>query len=160
MNDNRHTAFRGLFDMFAEMGRMREQWTQTEPSPEGRTHAGAWVPTVDIYSQGENLFIRCELAGIPKRDVGVSLCSGQLWISGERSGAPDGDDVSYYVRERRYGPLRLTINLPPGIEADRIGATMEDGLLEIVIRGGAAAVQHEEIEIAGAEGGEVRLDVR
>jgi HSP20 family protein len=160
MNDNRHTAFRGLFDMFAEMGRMREQWTQTEPSPEGRTHAGAWVPTVDIYSQGENLFIRCELAGIPKRDVGVSLCSGQLWISGERSGAPDGDDVSYYVRERRYGPFRRTINLPPGIEADRIGATMEDGLLEIVIRGGAAAVQHEEIEIAGAEGGEVRLDVR
>jgi HSP20 family protein len=160
MNDNRHTAFRGLFDMFAEMGRMREQWTQTEPSAEGRTRAGAWVPTVDIYSQGENLFIRCELAGIPKRDVGVSLCSGQLWISGERSGAPEGDDVSYYVRERRYGPFRRTINLPPGIEADRIGATMEDGLLEIVIRGGAAAVQHEEIEIAGAEGGEVRLDVR
>ena len=68
--------------------------------------------------------------------------------------------MSWYVRERRYGPFRRTINLPPGIEADRIGATIEDGLLEIVIRGGAAAVQHEEIEIAGAEGGEVRLDVR
>jgi HSP20 family protein len=160
MNENRHTAFRGLFDMFAEMGRMREQLTQVETSPEGGTQAGAWIPAVDIYAQGDNLVIRCELAGIPKQDVGVSLCSGQLWISGERTGAPDGDDVSWYVRERRYGPVRRTITLPPGIDADRIGATIEDGLLEIVIRGGAAAVQHEEIEIAGAERAEVRLDVR
>jgi HSP20 family protein len=159
MNENRHTAFRGLFDMFAEMGRMREQLTQVETSPEGGTQAGAWIPAVDIYAHAENLVIRCELAGIPKQDVGVSLCSGQLWISGERTGAPDGDDVSWYVRERRYGPVRRTITLPPGIDADRIGATIEDGLLEIVIRGGAAAVQHEEIEIAGAERAEVRLDV-
>jgi HSP20 family protein len=160
MNDNRHSAFRGLFDMFAEMGRMREHLTQVEPSREAGTQAGAWVPTVDIYAHGDDLVIRCELAGVPKQDVGVSLCSGQLWISGERTGAPDGDDASWYVRERRYGPFRRTITLPPGIESDRIGATIEDGLLEIVIRGGAAAVQHEEIEIAGAESGEVRLDVR
>lgn len=50
MNDNRHTAFRGLFDMFAEMSRMRDQWTQGEPSAEGGTQAGAWVPAVDIYA--------------------------------------------------------------------------------------------------------------
>jgi HSP20 family protein len=159
MNENRHTAFRGLFDMFAEMGRMREQWTQIESSPEGRTQAGAWVPAVDIYAHGQNLVIRCELAGIPKQDVEVSLCGGQLWIAGERRGAPEGDHVSYYVRERRYGPFRRTINLPEGIEADRIDATIEDGLLEIVIRGGAAAGEHEAIEIAGAKSGAVKLDV-
>jgi HSP20 family protein len=160
MKDNRHAAFRGLFDMFAEMNRMREHVTQAEPGAEGGTHADAWVPAVDIFARGQDLVIHCELAGIPKQDVGVSLCSGQLWISGERTGAPDGDDVSWYVRERRYGPFRRTINVPPGIEAGRIGATIEDGRLEIVIRGGAAAAQHEEIEIAGAESGEVRLDVR
>jgi HSP20 family protein len=159
MNENRHTAFRGLFDMFAEMSRMRDQWTQGEPSPEGRAHAGAWVPAVDIFVQGQNLVIRCELAGISRDDVEVSLCSGQLWISGERSGAPEGDDLTYYVRERRYGPFRRTINLPPGIDADRIEAVFEDGLLELVIRGGAAGEEHERIEIAGADSGAVRLDV-
>jgi HSP20 family protein len=160
MSDNRHTAFRGLFDMFAEMGRMREQWTQADPGSEGRAQAGAWVPAVDIYAQGEDLVIRCELAGVEKQDVAVSLCSGQLWISGERTGEPGGDDVSYYVRERRYGQFRRTINLPPGVEAGHIGATFELGLLEIAIRGGAAAAQHQEIDIAGAESDAVRLDVR
>jgi HSP20 family protein len=159
MNDNRHTHFRGIFDMFAEMNRMRDQWTQGEPTAEGRTHAAAWVPAVDIYAQGQNLVIRCELAGVQKQDVEVSLCSGQLWISGERTGAPEGDDTTYYVRERRYGHFRRTITLPAGIEADRIEATIEDGLIEIVIRGGAADEEHERIEIAGADSGAVRLDV-
>jgi HSP20 family protein len=159
MNDNRHTPFRGLFDMFAEMNRMRDQWTQGEPSSEGRTQSGAWVPAVDIFAQGENLVVRCELAGIPRQDVEVSLCSGQLWISGERRGAPEGDDLAYYVRERRYGAFRRTINLPPGIDADRLEATIEDGLLEIVIRGGAVGEEHQRIEIAGTDSGTVRLDV-
>ena len=159
MNDNRHTAFRGLFDMFAEMNRMREQWTQGEPSAEGRSQAGAWVPAVDIYAQGQNLVIRCELAGIPKDEVEVSLCSGQLWISGERTGAPEGDDLTYYVRERRFGLFRRTITLPPGIDASHLKAEFEDGLLEIVIHGGVAGEVHERIEIAGADSGTVRLDV-
>jgi HSP20 family protein len=160
VSNGSHRPFRGLFDMFAELSRMREHWTQVEPGAEGRTHAGAWVPAVDIYARDRDLVIRCELAGIPKGDLEVSLCRGQLWISGERTGAPEGEgEPSYYVRERRYGPFRRTINLPEGIEAGRLEATMEDGLLEIVIRGGAEDDAHEEIEIAGAEGRAVRLDV-
>jgi HSP20 family protein len=156
---NRQTAFRGLFDMFAEMNRMRDQWTQAEPTAEGRAPGGAWVPAVDILALGEDLVIRCELAGIAREDVDVSLCGGQLWISGERTGTPDADQASYYVRERRCGSFRRTIDLPEGIEADRIEAAFEDGLLEIVIRGGAASARHEQIEIGGAERGAQRVDV-
>ena len=157
MTDRPHRAFRGVFDTFAELARMREQLTR-DPGSGGRTPADAWVPVVDIYAQGEDIVIRCELAGVPREAVELSFCGGQLWISGERSGAPDGDDIAYYVRERRYGPFRRVINLPPGVEADRVEASIEDGLLEIVIRGGAGA-DHERIEIAGADSGPVRLDV-
>jgi HSP20 family protein len=159
MPDDAQRPFRGLFDMFAELNRMREHWTEVEPS-RGRTHTSAWVPAVDIYASKDDLVIRCELAGVAKGEVEVSLSDGQLWISGERTGAPEeGPDVRYYVRERRYGPFRRSINLPMGIESDRISATVVDGLLEIVIAGGAEPQAHERIEIAGAEGGEVKLDV-
>ena len=103
--------------------------------------------------------IRCELAGIPKEDMEIALCSGQLWISGDRGDAPEGADVTDYVRERPYGHFRRTIALPPGIEREQVAATVEDGLLEIVISGGAAARRDERIEIAGADRGEVRVDV-
>jgi HSP20 family protein len=159
MPEHSHNAFRGLYDMFAEMGRMREHLTQGDHPHEARPSSGAWIPPADIYAYGEDLVIRCELAGVPREDMEVAICSGQLWISGERSGAPDGAGVTDYVRERRYGPFRRTIALPPGIEREQVAATLEDGLLEIVIRGAAAARRDEQIEIGGAERGEVRLDV-
>ena len=159
MPDSQHSGFRGLYDVFAEMGRMREHVTHADPAQDRSTAARAWVPATDIYVDGDDLVIRCELAGVPKSDVNVSLAGGQLWISGERKGEPDSDDNSFYVRERRYGPFRRMITLPETAEGDRITATVEDGLIEIVIEGGAVADEHEQIEIAGAESGEVQLDV-
>lgn len=158
MPDNQ-PAFRGLFDMFAEMRRMREHWTEIEPTPEGASQGRAWVPTVDIYADGEDLLIRCELAGIAREDVEVSLSGGQLWISGERTGAPDEPGATYYVRERRYGPFRRVIGLPESALGDQIRATVEDGLLEVRIEGGAVADGHEQIEIAGPRSRAVELDV-
>lgn len=158
MAENRHTAFRGLFDMFAEMNRMREHWTEGDPGSDRGTSSSAWVPAVDIYATGDDLVIRCELAGIPKADVEVSLSEGQLWISGERADAP-APEVTYYVRERRYGPFRRIITLPGSVDGDCITATVEDGLLEVVIAGGARMSRHEPIEIAGADSEGVRLDV-
>jgi HSP20 family protein len=159
MPEHSHNAFRGLYDTFAEMARMREHLTHGDAPQEARQSSGAWIPPVDIYAQGDDLVIRTELAGVSREDMEVAICSGQLWISGERTGAPDGDEITDYVRERRYGQFRRTIALPPGIDRDRLTATLEDGLLEIVIRGGAAARRDEQIEIGGAERGEVRVDV-
>jgi HSP20 family protein len=159
MAEHSHNAFRGLFDMFAEMSRMREHLTQPESASEGQPSGSAWIPALDIYAKGPDLVIRCELAGIPREDVEVALCSGQLWISGERTGAPEGADETYYLRERRYGPFRRTINLPPNVERDRIRATVQDGVLDVVIEGGAMPDQQERIEIRGADAAEIRLDL-
>jgi HSP20 family protein len=158
MPEHSHSSFRGLFDMFAEMSRMREHLTQGDHPREARHSSGAWIPPVDIYAHGDDLVIRCELAGVPREDMEIAICSGQLWISGERTGAPEGD-VTDYVRERRYGPFRRTISLPPGIDREQVTASLEDGLLEIVISGGASARRDEQIEIEAADRGEVRVDV-
>ena len=157
MPDNAHRPFRGVFDMFSELNRIREHWTDVEPSP-SRPHATSWVPAVDIFASGQDLVIRCELAGVAKEEIDVALSDGRLWISGERSGAPE-DGAEFYVRERRYGPFERSVKLGRGIGADQISASVIDGLLEIVVQGGAEPQQHERIEVAGAESGQARLDV-
>jgi HSP20 family protein len=157
MTDNAHRPFRGVFDMFSELNRMREHWTEIEPT-HGRGQAAGWVPAVDIFASGADLVIRCELAGVAKEEIDVSLSDGRLWISGERSGAPE-DGSDFYVRERRYGPFERSVKLTRGITGDRISATVVDGLLEIVVAGGAEPRQHERIEVTGAEEEQVRLDV-
>ena len=159
MPDSQLSGFRGLYDVFAEMGRMREHVSRADTAQDATTGARVWVPATDIFLDGDDLVIRCELAGVPKSDVNVSLAGGQLWISGERTGEPDAEDHAFYVRERRYGPFRRIMTLPETAKGDRITATVEDGLLEIVVEGGAVTDDHEQIEIAGAEPSEVRLDV-
>ncbi len=159
MPDANRGHFGGLFDTFAELNRMREHWQQVETSAEARTQANAWVPILDIYAHDDDLVIRCELAGVQKDHVRISLSSGMLWISGERAGEPGIESADYYVRERLYGPFRRGIHLPQTVRPAQIRAIFADGLLEITIEGAVASRQEEAIEISSLDRGEVTLDL-
>ena len=138
--------FRGVMDTMSEMARMREYAEGGGAQEEGRrTHTNAWVPTTDIFAQGDDLILRCELAGVGRDDVDISLSSGALVIDGERKGEPEATE--YYARERYYGHFRRRIKLPEGIDGSMIEANFEDGMLEVVIRGGVDHSGPERIEI-------------
>ena len=159
MTEARLGHFGGLFDTFAELNRMREHWQQVEASAEVRTRANAWVPMLDIYAREDDLVIRCELAGVEQGDVQISLSSGMLWISGERAGDPEGENVAYYVRERLYGPFRRGIHLPETVRPEQIHAVFVNGLLEITIEDAVGTRQEQAIEISSVDPTAVRLDV-
>jgi HSP20 family protein len=161
MPDKKERPFRELFDHFAEMQRMREY--AFHPGEAGGAHRApepAWVPTTDIFAHDEDLVIRCELAGVEPDDVELSLSRGVLLIWGEREPRPDQtEDVSYYTHERRFGAFRRSITLPERVTKDRLRASLENGLLEIVVVDGAAEAEHERIEIGRRDEGRVPIDV-
>jgi HSP20 family protein len=80
-------------------------------------------------------------------DVDITLSDGVLTVSGERRSDLNEEGVNFYVRERYYGAFRRSVTLPAGIDEDDISADFENGLLEIVVRGGAAAAEPRRIEI-------------
>jgi HSP20 family protein len=131
--------FRGLIDHMSEMARMREYAEGGGQAQEDqrRTHATAWVPTTDIFAKGDDLVIRCELAGVHQDDIDVTLANGVLTVSGERRSELDDEELEFYTRERSFGHFRRTINLPDGVDGSKMDAGFEDGLLEISIEGGA-----------------------
>ena len=138
--------FRGIVDTMSEMARMREYAEGGGGQEEGRrTHATAWVPTTDIFAVGDDLVIRCELAGVQREDVEISLSGGALTIDGERKGEPEATE--YYARERYYGHFRRRMKLPEGIDGSKVSASFEDGLLEVTVEGGVDRHEPERIEI-------------
>ena len=155
--------FRGLVDTFAELNRIHDTWRHPGPGDadrEVRQHSASWVPTTDIFARGDDVVIRCELAGVDRGEVELSFAAGTLVVWGERTEAPGQDgDVEFYVRERRYGSFSRTINFPEGIDTSRISATFEDGLLEITVRGAAARQDVEEIPISDRDEGPVPVEV-
>jgi HSP20 family protein len=141
--------FRGLIDHMSEMNRMREYIESGGQGHEDqrRTHATAWIPTTDIFARGDDLVIRCELAGVQRDDVDVTLSNGVLTISGERSSGLNEEELTYYTRERSFGHFRRNIGLPEGVDGSRLSASFEDGLLEISIEGRADLPQAQRIQI-------------
>ena len=82
-------------------------------------------------------------------DVEITLSNDVLTVSGERRSDLDEQDEKFYVRERYYGVFRRSWTLPAGIDEDDVSADFENGLLEITVRGGAAATpEPKRIEIS------------
>ena len=161
MPDKQGSPFRELFDHFAEMQRMREHFRRPGEPAEVRSHDTAWVPATDIFAHGDDLVIRCELAGVEPDEVEISLSRGVLWIGGERHPRPDQQgEVSYYTHERSFGPFRRSITLPESVAKDSLRASMENGLLEILVVGAAAGDEVERIAIGRrGERTDVAVDV-
>jgi HSP20 family protein len=145
MDRERRNPFHGLVDSISEWNRMRELGSgrigpETGHEERPRTHATAWVPSTDVFAKGGNLVIRVSLSGVYPEDVEITLSNDVLTVFGERrSELEDAEEETFYVRERYYGAFRRNWTLPVGVSEDDISADFENGLLEITIRGGAAA---------------------
>jgi HSP20 family protein len=152
MGRARRNPFRGFVDTMSEMARMREYF-ETGQEDQRRTHATAWIPTTDIFAKGDDLVIRCELAGVRREDIDITLSGDVLTISGERRSELNEEEIHFYTRERSFGHFRRSMNLPEGIDGSDISADFRDGMLQITVRGGATAVpEPQRIEIGDEPG--------
>lgn len=144
----RHNPFRGLMDVTSEMARMSDQMygVDTKAETQPRSHVDAWTPTADVFARGEDLVVRVELPGVDYDELEVTYSNGTLTISGERRADEDAQTV-YYTKERSWGHFRRGMTLPEGVTNDDITADFGDGLLEVVIRGGATATTPMKIEV-------------
>jgi HSP20 family protein len=65
------------------------------------------------------------------KDVDVSLTDRTLTISGEKKDDKEKKDKGVYRRERAYGSFRRVMELPGDVDADKIHASFQDGVLTI-----------------------------
>ncbi len=86
-----------------------------------------WVPRVETYRKENDYVIRVELPGVDPKDVQVQCEGNLLTITGERK----SDETGPEYRETFYGKFERQLALPQGVEADKIAARYEHGVLEI-----------------------------
>jgi HSP20 family protein len=93
----------------------------------------AWAPTLDISERKDAYLVTVELPGVKLDDLQITLEDGLLTIQGERHFADDSSDQQFHRVERRYGAFRRSITLPTHVQADAVQATVEDGVLQIMV---------------------------
>jgi HSP20 family protein len=147
--------FEGVTDFFTELSRMRDigaHGREHGHEDRKRTHASAWVPTTDIFAQGDRLVIRVELAGVDPDDIELHFANGVLTVSGNRDSEFGGDEPTFYVRERFSGEFRRSITLPEGTRPEQIQAGFDDGLVEIVVAGAIKQADTTRIKLRDRSG--------
>jgi HSP20 family protein len=128
---------RSAQDELMKMSRMPAQWLN-QFGPQFGNGNQAWVPAMDITERKDVYLVTAELPGVELSDLEVTFQGGLLTIQGERHAMGDaqGDGDSHgedkvHRAERRYGAFRRSIALPSHVQADKIEATTQDGVLRI-----------------------------
>ena len=91
-----------------------------------------WAPPVEIFEKGDKVVIKVELPGMKAEDVDVAVVGDRLVVKGERKSETEVKDEDYYTCERCYGECSRTVALPTYVDAEKIEASFEDGVLEVI----------------------------
>lgn len=100
---------------------------------DGTSEGMAWAPAVDIGERKDAYLITAEIPGVGAGDVEVSFDDGLLTIQGERHRAKEAGAEQVHLSERRRGRFRRSITLPGHVDADKIAASAQDGVLQILV---------------------------
>jgi HSP20 family protein len=90
-----------------------------------------WMPAMDIVETDKELTVTAELPGIDQKDIDVSLDNGVLSIRGEKTDEREREDKKVHLYERSYGSFQRSFTLPSNVEAAKISAEFEKGVLKI-----------------------------
>lgn len=84
----------------------------------------------DVLDKGDKYVLEAELPGFKKEDIHIDLNGDTLTIRAEHTEEKEEKEKEYVRRERKYGSYSRSFDVS-GIQADKIGASYKDGILEL-----------------------------
>jgi HSP20 family protein len=95
--------------------------------PDSENSFSNWTPRVETYRKDTDYVVRVDLPGVDPKDVHVEAEGNLLSITGERKAEEKGSEY----RETFYGKFERRFTLPQGVDAAKISAHYEHGVLEL-----------------------------
>lgn len=111
------------FDPFREFDRMSQQLL-------GNGRPSSPPMPLDAYREGDRFVLRFDVPGIDAASLEVTLEKNVLSVSAERNWQPaQGQEV--VIAERPQGTFSRQLFLGEGLDAERISATYDNGVLTV-----------------------------
>lgn len=93
-----------------------------------------WYESDDSYS------VRIDLPGVESKEVSLEVVDNQLTLSAERKASSQEDEA------KRGFSYRQSFSIPDGVDADKVSARFEDGILTVTFPK-SEAIKPRRIEI-------------
>jgi HSP20 family protein len=127
---------RRAFEIFDTGGRIYgrdlENWFRAESEFVHPIH-------IEMAETDEELTVRAEVPGFTANELEVSVQPRQLTISGKREKEEEKKGKKTIYRERCSDQILRVIDLPTEVDRERVNATLNNGVLELVLQKAAPA---------------------
>ena len=127
----RWEPFREFSTLQDRMNRLFRE-TQGNSQEESLT-TSSFAPAVDVYEDEHNVTLKIEVPGINEKDIDVRIENNTLTVHGERKIEKEEKEENYRRVERQYGSFTRTFNLPPTVDAEKVQADYDKGVLKITL---------------------------
>jgi HSP20 family protein len=90
-------------------------------------------PAMDAFRTDRGTVVRLDVPGFSRDDVQVSVHEGVLTLSGSRTSESEVEEGNWIHRERAAQSFERSVVLPKGVDVNAITATVDNGVLEVVV---------------------------
>jgi HSP20 family protein len=88
-------------------------------------------PPVNLWEDDDFVYAEAELPGLKLGDLEITVAAGnQLTLKGKRE-RTGPEKVEWHRQERSFGSFERTIELPVSVDASKVEARLENGVLTI-----------------------------
>jgi HSP20 family protein len=139
-------------DPFQELDRLQRQMDtlfQNIPGRERPYRREGVYPLVNVSEDADHIYVQAELPGVDPQDLDITLKDQSLVLRGERKIPAEEKNVNYHRRERESGFFRRVLRLPAPVDANKVEATCQDGVLTITLAK-PEEVKPRQISVKGA----------
>lgn len=90
--------------------------------------------SIDIYETEKNIVIKSTIAGVKPNDLDISIDNDMLTIRGQRHDEAGEEGRDYLYQECYWGSFSRSVILPVEVDAKKIDAALENGVLTIILK--------------------------
>jgi HSP20 family protein len=142
------TPGNGLLTLRKEMDRVFDRlwdrdWFELPQLSEG------WIPPLDLVETDQNILVTVDVPGMEVKDIHVTVRENLLIIRGEKRLEVEKKNEKQYRMERTFGSFTRHIALPVGVDATKVNASVQFGVLKVTLPKTAAAKGTEVPVLAG-----------
>lgn len=130
----------GLMDQFDEMFERAFQNPWSLVSDMRPIERELFQPHMDMEENENYYLMTIDLPGVKKEDIQINLNGNVLTVSGERKRTETVTDKNGSRREERsFGKFQRSFTLPDTVNAEKIEANLENGVLSLALPKAEAA---------------------
>jgi len=124
------------WDPFREFSTLQDRMNRLfreSQGPEEALTTSSFAPPVDVYEDEHNVSLKIEVPGIDEKDIDVRIENNVLTVHGERKFEKEEKEENFRRVERQYGSFTRTFTLPTSVDAEKVSANYDKGILKIAL---------------------------